>query len=219
MGGSDLVGWDNFTVGIVEYCDINVQGLRENYYLQKYLPLLNSTFNSNFNEKMIFQTLSDVLKSKQCEIPKSPGCSAEIWVYKYSNTHIDRSFMKYASTSEACRHTGLARSTINRYLDTNVPTKGLLFFSKPLADFNISFSLAKKAEKELSLDPTIAKKVWVNTVGDKNIILVNNQPFNSRELTAKFLNTTHNVIRYFMDSWEGKGFKGYYLFSKPLTKK
>lgn len=55
--------------------------------------------------------------------------------------------------------------------------------------------------------------MWVYTICNKNIVLVNNQPFNSRELTAKFLGTTHNVMRYYMDSWNGKGFKGYYLFS------
>lgn len=105
---------------------------------------------------MIFKTLRDVLKTKQSEVVKNYGLG--IWVYKYSNTDIDQTFIKYASTSEACRYTSIVSSTIKRYLDTNVPTKGLLFFSKPLVDFKMFFSLVKKAEKELSLDHSVAKK-------------------------------------------------------------
>lgn len=36
-------------------------------------------------------------------------------------------------------------------------------------------------------------------------------------MIAKYLNTTHNIVRYYIDNWEGKGFNGYYLFSKFLT--
>lgn len=43
---ANIVGWDNFTISIVELCETIDLGIRENYYLQKYLPLLNSTFSS-----------------------------------------------------------------------------------------------------------------------------------------------------------------------------
>lgn len=41
----------------------------------------------------------------------------------------------------------------------------------------------------------------------------------SRGLAASFLGTTHTMVRYYMDSWKGRGFNGYYLFSKLLTNK
>lgn len=219
----NLVGWDNFTVGIVEISDKENLGLRENYYLQNYLPLLNSTFSSNFSETAIFQTLRNVLKSKQflakdsTSNDKSIYSGISIWVYEFLNTHIDPTPVKYISTSEACKHTGIARTTISRYMDTLVPTKGLLFFSKPLVDIDSSFKQAKKNSEELTLDPNISKQVWVYTVSNNKVILVNDQPFCSRGLTAKYLGTTHRVVRYSMDCWRGKGFNGYYLFSYPLT--
>nr|UEX92772.1 GIY endonuclease [Ophiocordyceps lanpingensis] len=60
---ANIVGWDNFTISIVEFSEIEYLGIRENYYLQKYLPLLNSTFSSNFSETAIFESLTTRLKS------------------------------------------------------------------------------------------------------------------------------------------------------------
>jgi hypothetical protein len=60
-----MVGWDNFLIGVVEICDVEKQGIRENHYLQKYLPLLNSTFQSKYSEYAIFQSLSSILLSKK----------------------------------------------------------------------------------------------------------------------------------------------------------
>jgi len=39
------VGWDKFEFSIIEICDLNLQQEKENCYLQKYLPLLNSIWN------------------------------------------------------------------------------------------------------------------------------------------------------------------------------
>lgn len=62
---ANIVGWDNFTISIVELCETIDLGIRENYYLQKYLPLLNSTFSSNFSETAIFESLTRRLKSSK----------------------------------------------------------------------------------------------------------------------------------------------------------
>lgn len=51
-----------------------------------------------------------------------------VWVYKILSTQIDPTFVKYSSLNKACEKTGIARQTITLYLDTNVPTSGLLFF-------------------------------------------------------------------------------------------
>jgi hypothetical protein len=34
-----LVGWEHFDISILEVCSSEEQGARENYYLQKYLPI------------------------------------------------------------------------------------------------------------------------------------------------------------------------------------
>lgn len=84
--------------------------------------------------------------------------------------------MKFTSLNKASENTGIARQTITLYLDTNVPTNGLLFFSKPLKDMDSSFKLAKQAIGELSLDSTKPKKVWVYTVSENKVVLVNHEP-------------------------------------------
>ena len=227
---ANVVGWDNFIVGIVEICGSEEQGIRENYYLQKYLPLLNSTFLSKYSETAIFQTLRNILLSKKPEAGSSGGQAAgvdtanakgrtlkvAVWVYKLCATHINKSFVKYVSISKACKGSGPSRETIQMYLDTNVPIKGLLFYTRPLEDFDTAFNLAIRAYSELNIDGNMAKKVWVYHIVNGTVVLVNNQPFPSREQVAKFFNTYTNAVLYYIDSWKSKGLNGYYLYSNPL---
>ena len=62
----------------------------------------------------------------------------------------------------------------------------------------------------------MAKKVWVYHIVNGTVVLVNNQPFPSREQVAKFFNTYTNAVLYYIDSWKSQGLNGYYLYSKPL---
>lgn len=57
----NLIGWEHFNISIVEVCTLEVIGARENFYLQKYLPLLNSVFSSSITETAIYSTLKDKL--------------------------------------------------------------------------------------------------------------------------------------------------------------
>ena len=40
---------------------------KENYYLQKYLPLLNTIFISNLNDTQTFDSIYEILKLRQLE--------------------------------------------------------------------------------------------------------------------------------------------------------
>lgn len=42
-----------------------MQKERENFYLQKYLPLLNTIFKSNLNSIQTFESLYEILKLRQ----------------------------------------------------------------------------------------------------------------------------------------------------------
>lgn len=57
----NLVGWEHFKISIIEIKSATELGARENYYLQKYLPLLNTTFSYSFSEKLISETLTNKL--------------------------------------------------------------------------------------------------------------------------------------------------------------
>lgn len=58
-----LIGPEHFNVHIIEVCPVPKQGERETYYLQKYIPLLNSVFSSSITEGEIQQTLLLKLKA------------------------------------------------------------------------------------------------------------------------------------------------------------
>jgi hypothetical protein len=80
-------------------------------------------------------------------------------VYKYLDTYIEEQFIKYDSVNKASFNTDIARSSIDRYLNTNVPTKSLLFYSKPITDFLLTLNLVKEASLNLNLDSNTAKEV------------------------------------------------------------
>jgi hypothetical protein len=44
-----------------------MQKEREDFYLQKYLPLLNTIFKSNFNNIQTYDSLYEMLKLKQLQ--------------------------------------------------------------------------------------------------------------------------------------------------------
>lgn len=59
------IGWDKFNFSVIEICDLNMQKERENFYLQKYLPLLNTIFKSNLSNVQNFESLYEILKLRQ----------------------------------------------------------------------------------------------------------------------------------------------------------
>lgn len=59
----NLVGKEFFSFSIIEICVKEEQGKRENFYLQKYLPLLNTTFSSSYTESSIYKSLTEKLNS------------------------------------------------------------------------------------------------------------------------------------------------------------
>lgn len=153
-----LVGWENFNLHIVKLCPKSKQGQLENFYLQKYLPLLNSTLISHTSETSITQSLSDLLESRKIVAGKPNlaylpppggeiclpsvrrgtlhGLSIAIWVYKMYDRYIDKTpVAKYDSISQASNISGNDRGTIISYLNSNVPLKGLLYSSNPIIDF------------------------------------------------------------------------------------
>ena len=181
---ADMVGWDNFLIGVVEICDVEKQGIRENHYLQKYLPLLNSTFQSKYSEYAIFQSLSSILLSKKpLEYKTNNGTNSRlnitVWVYKLCTTHIEKTYVKYDSINKASKGTGPSGDSIQRYLNTNVPIKGFLFYTTPIVDFDAAYNLAKSSFGELKIDSNISKKVWVYVIKNDKVILINDQPFPS----------------------------------------
>jgi len=137
-----------------------VQNERENFYLKEYLPILNTVFKSNFSESLIYDTLYNKLKTKQEEIEfNSEYSGILIYVYNYTNGQINPNFTKYNSLNALSKELNIARDTIKRYLNTNVPYKSNLFFTSIITDLTLINDLVCKASEGLELNRTLTKKV------------------------------------------------------------
>lgn len=145
---ANLIGLSNFNFSIIEVCDLNVQKDKENDYLKKYLPLLNTLFKSNFTESQIYETLYSKLKAKQDNLTFNNT---------YFNNKINPKFIKYDSINTLSKEIKIARETIKIYLNTHVPYNNNLFFTEVINDFNLKNSLINESKKELELD--LNKKV------------------------------------------------------------
>ena len=97
-----LVGLEHFNYSIVEICTPEEQGARENYYLQKYLPLLNTTFSSTFSESAIFGNLTSKLATLKLKSdPHTNGKAIPVYVYDINDKCIDINYVKYDSITKA----------------------------------------------------------------------------------------------------------------------
>ena len=156
---ANLVGWDKFNFTIVEVCDLNAQQERENFYLQKYLPLLNTVFKSNFSDSQIYETLYSKLKAKQGNLVfKNKHEGIPIFVYNCNNL-ISTNFLKYNSINTLSKDINVARDTIKKYLNTHVSYNNCLFYTYVINDFNLIIGLISEAKKELVLNPNKPAKV------------------------------------------------------------
>ena len=59
-----MVGWSNISVHIIEFCFETQLDIRENYYIEKYLPTLNRKFSSLYSIKT-YRSLSSLLLQRQ----------------------------------------------------------------------------------------------------------------------------------------------------------
>lgn len=59
---ANTVGWDKFEFSIIEICSLDMHQEKENYYLQKYLSLLNTIFKSNLSDTQTYDSLYEILK-------------------------------------------------------------------------------------------------------------------------------------------------------------
>ena len=120
-------------------------------------------------------------------------------------------YTKYDSINTLSKEIYVARDTIKRYLNTNVPYKNYLFYTKVLHDFDLINNLICKAKKGLDLNKTLPKKVLVYSVSGEML------QFDSKEEAARFLNVQARTITNHIDKWIKGGINGYYLFSKELN--
>lgn len=117
---ANSIGWDLFEFSIIEICDLSIQQDRKDFYLQKYLPLLNTIFKINFSEIQPYDSLYEILGLKQSKFD-SDNKDLYVYLYNYCNNQISNNNRILSSISGSSKEYGIARETISVYLNTYVP--------------------------------------------------------------------------------------------------
>lgn len=212
---ANAVGWDKFEFSVIEFCSLDMHSERENYYLQKYLPLLNTIFKSNLSDTQTFDSLYEILKLRQLEFSfdnKYKGIF--IYLYEYINGQLSTKYTTFSSINNLSKHSSISRETISIYLNTYVPFRGYLFLTDVIEYPEIIEKLVSDATQGLDLDRTIAKKVWMYYVKADGTVV--KTTYESIGAVAKAFDVHHTVINIHLDKWIKGGLKDNYLFSSEL---
>lgn len=138
----------------------------------------------------------------------------KIWTY-YLNT-LNLVYNKLFNTiKEVSLFIGTYRSTIINILDRNIAmSKGFYCFTRELNEREKT-ELKDIGTTRSSLS-SLSKPIWVYTLQNNNLILVNNRPFQSQQEMLRVLKLKRvRTINKYKDT--GINFKGYYFFSKFLS--
>lgn len=213
-----LVGKEYFSFGIIEICTKDEQGKRENFYLQKYLPLLNTTFSSSYTETSIYKSLTEKLNSLKSPVnSEKSNKPMPIYVYSVSenNNIINQDYIKYNSLAETCKMEDISYNTLLLFRDTKIPFRGKLYLTNPILEFDSILEEMNNNLKDITLRSSTAKKVWVYDA--KTLNQVEGSPFLSKHHASDLLGISRKVINYFIDTKKPEGIKGTYIFSAPIN--
>lgn len=211
------IGWDKFNFSVIEICDLNMQKEREIFYLQKYLPLLNTIFKSNMSTVQNFDSLYEILKLRQSVLNienKYKGINIYLYEYISSTKNLNISFKTFTSINELSNHLGIARETISVYLNTYVPFKNNLFLTDIIESIELVEKLVNDAILGLDLDRISSKNVWMYYLEKDGTVVKTH--YESISKVAKLLNVQHLTINNHLDKWIKGGINGNYLFSYKL---
>lgn len=207
-----LVGWEHFNVHIVEVCEKGKLGERANFYLQNYLPLLNSVFSASLTEMAINQTLMSMLKNLRYNTGQT--YRRQIYVYDINKREINPKFSFFNNSIELSVALGLPRTSIFWYKNTSIPYRGKLFFTNQIIDLNKVFEESQKITPKGQINQVISIKIWAYDA--LTLKLVNGSPFLSKTKASTPLGIGRSVIDYFLDTGKAEGVKGNYLYSRKL---
>ena len=211
---ANSIGWDQFEFSIIEICDLSIQQDREDFYLQKYLPLLNTIFKSNFSEIQSYDSLYEILRLRQSKFD-SDNKDLYLYVYEYCNNQISTNYLLFSSISASSKEYGIARETISVYLNTYVPYKNLLFLTNKIECFDLAGKLVSDAMQGLNLNHNIAKKIWMYFIESKDTVV--KTELESKSAVAKLLGVQHLVITNHLDKLIKGGIHGHYIFNHELN--
>lgn len=205
-----MVGWSNISVHIIEFCSETHLDIRENYYIEKYLPTLNRKFSSLYSLKT-YRSLSSLLFQRQTlnrvkhpQLNKNFNPKSPLWVYSYPEFNLLNN-MPFDNISKFKKLFNLDNRTLYKYIDTYTPYNGYIFLSADIINLKtatevLSLNVNKKFNGGNFVPPLDQKlilfnssitpsykpiKIWVYKSEDLSlvcgIVFHNTQPLRDRE--------------------------------------
>jgi NADH dehydrogenase/NUMOD1 domain/GIY-YIG catalytic domain len=210
-----LIGIEHFNFHIIEVSPVSKLGEKETYYLQKYIPILNSVFSSSITEGVIKQSLSLKLKDLRFTNKTLDSRDALVYVYEYTEKEINPKATIYNSSNEASRSLAYPISGIGRYKNTSIPYRGKLFFNYPITDFNQVFKESQKLTPKGLLNRVVSTPVWAYDAA--TLELLSGSPFASKFKASKALGIPKATLNLVIDKGRTAGSKAIYVYSRPLN--
>jgi len=226
-----LIGWNKFSVHILEYCEEEELISRENYYIEKYLPTLNGRFSSHYSNK-IHRTLRSILKHIQLKNRRYEPISistqnnelsvdtylkfkSKMWIYQQiSDCQINLiNNRPFENLRQAQNILNIDARTIDIYADTYIPYKDFFFFTKEMKDTSIIINRSRELNT-IGISNYLPKQIW--TYSSDTLSLVNNRPFNTIKEASLFIGTSRSTIINILDRNIAMS-KGFYCFTRELN--
>jgi hypothetical protein len=134
--------------------------IQENFYLQKYLPLLNSVFSSSITENAINNTLKSKLEDlKRSNYTDSFKYRVPIYAYNVDEKGINRYGAYFNSIQDASLALGINNTSLSQYRDTFRPYRGKLICTKPIEDYDKAFEDTKRNTPQGLINRVIPIKI------------------------------------------------------------
>ena len=141
----NMVGWSNLSVHIIEFCPETQLDIRENDYLERYLPTLNHKFSSLYSLKT-YRSLTSLLMQRQKlnrlkypQLNKKFNSKSQLWVYSYPELKLLNN-LPFDNISKFKKIFNLDNRTLYKYIDTYTPYNGYIFLSADISNLTTEVS-------------------------------------------------------------------------------
>lgn len=219
------IGWENFSFSIIEVCNENMFIERENIYLQKYLPLLNTSLSKSSIDLSVYDTvLYNKLEYKELDVVIEYKRKNVVPVYLYklydseimknksliikdtsniygNDPYLDKEAILYSNITNLSKELKIGKSTIYKYLNKNVPYRNNLFYTEPISNIEKVYNEIINTSVDLNLNlvraPGQCRGANDNKVYCYCMLPENSLEFifDSIEQVARYLNTSSKSIR------------------------
>ena len=125
----------------------------------------------------------------------------------------------YSNLKQIKNITGLWQASVKKYINTDYPKNGYLFYTTPLVNLTEAFQLTKELTLVRPYKYNRITPVWGYKLNIKGKLeLINNgQPFESKRVFANYINFNDTLIDVYINSLKPDSNKGIYYFDSPIT--